>query len=429
MVRRGRRRALRSGAPSPPSRSLHPRAVRRHRPAPPTSRDRLVGRTHRRRAAGAASTCGCLPDPTAARRGAARAPRHERAAARAAAERARTRRTCACGSGSTTAAPSCASSTSGRSAGCTSVDTGGADGAGRCPAASPTSPATRSTRASTTRPGRRAAGGAAPSSSGRCSTRPWCPGIGNIYADEALWRARAARRAADRDADAGRRSPALLAAAARGDGRGARGRRHVLRRAVRQRQRRERLLRPLARGLRPRGRAVPAAAARRSGGSSFMNRSSYCCPRCQRRAPGGPCADECVAPTRGRSVPTSSARTVPTLRSAMSGLELLERLLDLSSAGRRRRLRRRKLAEPPPGGSTCRLTSTPVESPWRARSGPAPRRSRPGRGSPRATSTAILRSDSSSMILASHSIRLPSGRVDHPVRHVGAARWAPPSST
>ena len=81
-------------------------------------------------------------------------------------------------------------------------------------------------------------------------------GIGNIYADEALWRARLHWARPTDDADPG---PARRGArrGARGDGRGARPGRHVVRLALRQRQRRERLLRPLAGRLRPDRRAVP----------------------------------------------------------------------------------------------------------------------------------------------------------------------------
>ena len=80
-------------------------------------------------------------------------------------------------------------------------------------------------------------------------------GVGNIYADEALWRARlhgerpGERLTARAGARAARPRP-------RRDERGARPGRHVVRRALRQRQRRVRLLRPVAARLRPRGRAL-----------------------------------------------------------------------------------------------------------------------------------------------------------------------------
>ena len=82
-------------------------------------------------------------------------------------------------------------------------------------------------------------------------------GIGNIYADEALWRAKVngARLAS---ALTKAKLAELLDAAADGDDRRAGPGRHVVRFAVRQRQRRVRLLRPVAGRLRPRGRAVPA---------------------------------------------------------------------------------------------------------------------------------------------------------------------------
>ena len=77
-------------------------------------------------------------------------------------------------------------------------------------------------------------------------------GIGNIYADEALWRARLhwATPAAELSrADVGR----LLAAVRGGSGRGAAGRRHLVRQPVRERQRGKRVLRPVTRCLRARG--------------------------------------------------------------------------------------------------------------------------------------------------------------------------------
>ena len=82
-------------------------------------------------------------------------------------------------------------------------------------------------------------------------------GIGNIYADEALWRAKvhyARPTAGMTRAVAGR----VLTAATRGDDAGAGRWWHLLRRAVRQRQRRIRVLRPVAERLRPAGSAVPA---------------------------------------------------------------------------------------------------------------------------------------------------------------------------
>ena len=81
-------------------------------------------------------------------------------------------------------------------------------------------------------------------------------GIGNIYADEALWRARLHWA---RATDTLPRPKALRGPRRRpgGDGRGALAAgRHVVRLAVRQRQRRERLLRPVAARLRPHRRAV-----------------------------------------------------------------------------------------------------------------------------------------------------------------------------
>ena len=82
-------------------------------------------------------------------------------------------------------------------------------------------------------------------------------GIGNIYADEALWRAKinGARLASSLTR---KQLGELLDTAAEVMTRGAWPGRHVVRLAVRQRQRRVRLLRPVAGRLRPRGRAVQA---------------------------------------------------------------------------------------------------------------------------------------------------------------------------
>ena len=82
-------------------------------------------------------------------------------------------------------------------------------------------------------------------------------GIGNIYADEALWRAKVngARLASSLTR---RQLGELLDAAAEVMTEALGAGRHVVRLAVRQRQRRVRLLRPVAGRLRPRRRAVPA---------------------------------------------------------------------------------------------------------------------------------------------------------------------------
>ncbi len=80
-------------------------------------------------------------------------------------------------------------------------------------------------------------------------------GVGNIYADEALWRAKlhgarptdAMTKPADRTAARSRSRCAR---------RGVEGRRDELRRALRQRERRERLFRSVAARVRPRGPAV-----------------------------------------------------------------------------------------------------------------------------------------------------------------------------
>ena len=100
-------------------------------------------------------------------------------------------------------------------------------------------------------------GAAAPGSSGRCSTRRLVSGVGNIYADEALWRARLHyARATDAMTRPG--GPALLDAVREVMADALAAGRHELRLALRERQRRERLLRPVAGRLRPGGPAVPA---------------------------------------------------------------------------------------------------------------------------------------------------------------------------
>ena len=88
-------------------------------------------------------------------------------------------------------------------------------------------------------------------------------GVGNIYADEALWRAKVHGERLGtrlRPLDVRRRA----GRGPRGDGGRPAGRWHVVRRAVRQRQRAERLLRPVAARLRARGRAVRPLRQRRS---------------------------------------------------------------------------------------------------------------------------------------------------------------------
>ncbi len=145
-----------------------------------------------------------------------------------------------------------------------------------------TSPATRSTRSSTTRPSPLRCAGAGPGSSGRCSTRRWSaasatstptrrcggPGCTAPGPTDTL--------AAAEGAAGPRRGPG-------GDGRGARAGRHVVRLAVRRRQRRERLLRPVARTSTAGPASRAAGAGRRSVREPFMNRSSFRCPHCQPR--------------------------------------------------------------------------------------------------------------------------------------------------
>jgi formamidopyrimidine-DNA glycosylase len=102
-------------------------------------------------------------------------------------------------------------------------------------------------------------------------------GVGNIYADEALWRARI--HPASRRVGARAGTPT-----ARDDPRGARGRRgargHHLPRLP-DGQRRERALRRLPRRLRQGGPAVPGCATPLRGAVVAQRGTTYC-PRCQR---------------------------------------------------------------------------------------------------------------------------------------------------
>ena len=117
-------------------------------------------------------------------------------------------------------------------------------------------------------------------------------GIGNIYADEALWRAKVnGARIAETLT-----KPKLVDPRPRGrrDDRCPWSGRDVVRLALRQRQRRVGLLRPLARRLRPRGLPCNRCGAvmRRD---KFMNRSSYYCPDVNRaRGCGGSTASVCT---------------------------------------------------------------------------------------------------------------------------------------
>ena len=159
-------------------------------PGPATSPPRLRGR----RVAGAAAPRQ-VPVAARRRRRAAGPPGHERPAAgrrarpRPLSPHVRVRFTFPI------AAPTCASSTSGRSATCCSAPAGRELPAGhRAHRPRPAGGRVRPGRVR--RPG---CARGAPASSARCSTSRLVSGIGNIYADEALWRARLHwARAADR---------------------------------------------------------------------------------------------------------------------------------------------------------------------------------------------------------------------------------------
>ena len=190
--------------------------------------------------------------PPRQRRRPARPPRDERPDAGAAARR--TRREAPAG-------PVRARPTTGRAAVRRPADVRRAGGLRRgrraCPRRSRTSPATRSTRSSTTPRSYAACGAASPGSSGCCSTRTWSPASATSTPTRgcgwpgctASGRARGCAGADVERVLAGCRQVMLA---------GARPGRHLLRRALRQRQRPERLLRPLAGGLRARGRALLA---------------------------------------------------------------------------------------------------------------------------------------------------------------------------
>ena len=163
---------------------LHPRATRRHLAGPDDVVARLTGRTLT--SAERRGKYLWLPLAGRAGRGPARAPRDERPAAGRAAGRRRTGRTCGPGSRSPTAAGSCATSTSARSAGCRSS---------RWPATAvpaviahigrdPLDPAFDLAAFTAALRKRRTGIKRA------LLDQSLVSGIGNIYADEALWRAR-----------------------------------------------------------------------------------------------------------------------------------------------------------------------------------------------------------------------------------------------
>ena len=187
VVRRGLDRWV-SGRTVRDARVLHVRAARRHAGGRRRPRDATGGAHASSRRAGAASTSGSpLDGDDLALVGhlgmsgqlLVQSPR-----------RRPTRSTCAPACASSTAAASCGSSTSAPSAGwrssrsCPTTPTAG------CPPPWRTSPATRSTPASTST---RLGAAAAASTTGikrALLDQTLASGIGNIYADEALWRAR-----------------------------------------------------------------------------------------------------------------------------------------------------------------------------------------------------------------------------------------------
>ena len=126
----------------------------------------------------------------------------------------------------------------------------------RCPPRSRTSPATRWIPRSTSTPRWRASGGGAPRSSGRCWTRPSSRASATSTPTRRCGGPGCTAPARPRSSP-GRRAAPCSTAATDVMNAGARRGRHVVRRPLRQRQRRLRLLRPLARRLRPGRPALP----------------------------------------------------------------------------------------------------------------------------------------------------------------------------
>ena len=263
------RRGLERGSPAAPIAAvevLHPRAVRRHVAGAGDFAARLRRPHARRRAAAAASTCGCRCDADGRRQALVA---HLGMSGQLLRRAARQRR-----DETAPAGPARPSPTTARELRFVDQRTFGGlarslDLAvdGRARRRSPTSPATRSTRPSTRRP-----------SSPRCAAGD--TGLKRALLDQTLvsrhrqhlrrrgavagpaaLRPGAPTRCPGRRRRRARRTRASVMGEALAAGR------HLLRRALRQRQRRERLLRPLAARLRPDGRAVRPLRARRSGAS------------------------------------------------------------------------------------------------------------------------------------------------------------------
>ena len=265
---------------------LHPRAVRRHAAGAADLAARLVGRRGRCRRRGAASTSGCPLGARAARTTASSAhlgmsgqllvqppdaPDETHLRVRLALRRRRPR--AALRRPAHLRRPRASSRSSGRRR-------------RAVPRRSRTSPATRSTRRSTTRRSPRRCGAGAPGSSGRCSTRRWSPASATSTPTRRCGGPGCTTPAPTETLTPARGRRACSAAAREVMAAALDAGRHLVRRALRQRQRRERLLRPVAGRLRP-GRASRArAAARPIRRESFMNRSSYPCPPASRAALG-----------------------------------------------------------------------------------------------------------------------------------------------
>ena len=214
-------------------------------------------------------------------------------------------------------AASCASSTSAPSAGWRSSSC--PDGATACRRRSRTSPATRSTPPSTTTAFVAALRRRRTGVKRALLDQTLISGVGNIYADEALWRARLhyarptdtltpARRS--RGCSAHVRDVMSEALAAGGTSFDAlyvnvNGESGYF----------DRSLDAYGRE----GAAVPRGAAPRCGASAFMNRSSFSCPRCQpRRARAlvgrGSCRRAASAATAGGTIPSAPMGVQASLR-------------------------------------------------------------------------------------------------------------------
>ena len=249
VVRRGlaehvRKRTIADVAVAPPARGAPPpRGRRRLRRPPGRSHDHRGAPPRQVPLAGARRRCG-------RRRRRARPPRHERSDARRRPRQARREAPAHPGAvrrrraGAAVRRPAHVRRALGR------TRSSRPSAAASCPPRSRTSPATRWTPRSTSTPPWRASAAAAPRSSGRCWTRPSSPASATSTPTRRCGWPACTVPAPPRSSPGRRRRAVLTAAADVMNAALGRGR-HVVRHALRQRQRRLRLLRPLAQRLRP----------------------------------------------------------------------------------------------------------------------------------------------------------------------------------